>query len=190
MDTNLFDERRGLPSASAWRRYELCAPSFQLEQEARRLGQVAHKRSPEADRGDRIHAWLVGEKVELEEAEETTATFLRERAEEQVNRIFGTKDIPCITEKRLWLDYDGRKALSGRFDVCYFTEKLALVIDYKTGWSEPDSAEQNAQLKVLAVLIGIALPTVEEIVVQLISTAKTFSCAFCSAESGSLQPVL
>src|SRR5262245_60650587 len=168
MDANL-DDRRNLPSASSWRRYELCAGSYQLEGEARRLGQEAHKRSPEADKGDRIHARLAGEQITLDEAEETTATFLRERAEEQVIRIFGTKDVPCITERRLWLDYDGRKALSGRFDVCYFTERLALVQDYKTGFRPPDPAEQNAQLKVLAVLVGIALPSVEEIVVQLIS---------------------
>jgi hypothetical protein len=147
----------------------LCSGSFQLEQEARRLGQEAHKRSHEADRGDRIHEWLAGEKIELNESEQKTSDFLRERAEEQVVRVFGTKDVPYITEERLWLDHDGKKALSGRFDVCYFTERVALVIDYKTGWSEPDPAEQNAQLKVLAVLVGIALPTVEEIVVQLIS---------------------
>src|SRR5215475_10443963 len=168
MNTDV-DDRRGLPSASNWRRYELCAGSFQLEAEARRLGQEAHKRSPEADRGDRIHARLAGEQITLDESEETTATFLRERALEQVERIFGTKDVPCITERRLWLDYDGKKALSGRFDVCYFTERLALVIDYKTGWREPDAAEQNAQLKVLAVLVGIALPEVEEIVVVQVS---------------------
>jgi len=163
------DSRENLPSASSFRRYELCAGSFALEAEARRLGQEAHKRSPEADRGDRIHARLAGEQITLDESEETTANFLAERALEQVERIFGRKDIPSITERRLWLDYDGKKALSGRFDVVYFTDKLALVQDYKTGWREPDAAEQNAQLKVLAVLIGIALPTVEEIVVQLIS---------------------
>src|SRR5215471_12921754 len=163
------DSRENLPSASSFRRYELCAGSFALEQEARRLGQEAHKRSPEADRGDRIHAWLAGEKIELDEAEETTANFLRERALEQVERIFGRKDIPCATEGRLWLDYDGKKALSGRFDRVYFTEKLALVQDFKTGWREVDAAEQNAQLKVLAVLVGIALPTVEKIVAMIVS---------------------
>jgi hypothetical protein len=43
------------------------------------------------------------------------------------------------------------------------------VIDYKTGWREPDPAEINSQLKVLAVLVGIALPSVEEIIVMIIS---------------------
>src|SRR5215472_3012777 len=100
------DSRENLPSASSFRRYELCAGSFALEAEARRLGQEAHKRSPEADRGDRIHARLAGEQITLDESEETTANFLAERALEQVERIFGRKDIPSITERRLWLDYD------------------------------------------------------------------------------------
>jgi hypothetical protein len=169
MKIEYHDDRCGLPSASNWRRYELCSASFQLEQEAKRLGQEAHKRSPEAERGERIHAWLAGEKIELEETELATATFLRERALGEVERIFGTLEVPCIREKRLWLERDGVKALSGRFDVVYFSKKLALCIDFKSGWREPDPAEQNAQLKVLAVLVGIALPSVEEVVVQLIS---------------------
>jgi hypothetical protein len=45
------DERLSLPHASAWRRYELCGGSWQLEQEAKRLGQAAHGASPVAKRG-------------------------------------------------------------------------------------------------------------------------------------------
>jgi hypothetical protein len=60
-------------------------------------------------------------------------------------------------------------ALSGRADVIYYTEKTALCIDWKTGFSEPVPAEQNAQMKVLAVLVGLALPSVEEVIVQIVS---------------------
>ena len=168
MDTQL-DDRRGLPSASNWRRYELCHGSWALEQEARRIGQEAHKQSLAAASGERQHAALAGQQVELQGGEGVSVAFLNERTEEQVVRIFGTKDVPCINERRLWLDYNGKRALSGRFDRVYFTEKLALVIDYKTGWWEVDPAETNSQLKVLAVLVGIALPTVEEIVAMIIS---------------------
>jgi hypothetical protein len=97
------DDRKGLPSASSWRRYELCAGSWQLEQEAKRLGQEAHKSSAAADRGTRIHAYLAGEKVELFEAEQKTADFLKERALEQVKRIFGDSEVKVLKEKRLWL---------------------------------------------------------------------------------------
>jgi hypothetical protein len=47
---------------------------------------------------------------------------------------------------------------------------VALVQDFKTGWSEPDPAEQNSQMKVLAVLVGLNLPrTLRKVVVQVIS---------------------
>ena len=100
----MSDERRGLPSASNWRRYELCHGSWALEQEAKRIGQEAHKSSAAAARGSLIHAWLAGEKVELSEADQKTADFLKERAEEQVRRIFGDQPVNVLKEKRLWLN--------------------------------------------------------------------------------------
>jgi hypothetical protein len=65
-----------------------------------------------------------------------------------------------------------KKMLSGRFDRLIWSEKLgvALIQDFKTGFSEPDPAEQNAQLKVLAVLAALSLPpTLKEVIVQIIS---------------------
>jgi hypothetical protein len=173
--TQPSDERLGLPSASNWHRYEKCAGSWQLEQEARRLGQAAHERSVDASRGQRIHAWLAvipdedGNEIKLTESEQTTADFLQERAQGEVQRIFGDCPTNGMSEERLWLSYQGKKALSGRFDRVVYTPTKALVIDYKSGFSEPDPAEQNAQLKVLAVLVGLHLPAVEEVIVQIIS---------------------
>ncbi len=103
------DDRENLPSASAWPRYEACAGSWALEQEARRLGQLAHQDSPAARRGTRIHAYLAGvpdedgNEIQLSESEQLTADFLQERAQEQVKRIFGEKPYQVIKEKRLWL---------------------------------------------------------------------------------------
>jgi hypothetical protein len=63
-----------------------------------------------------------------------------------------------------------KKVLSGRFDRVIYTPTIALVQDFKTGWSEPDPAEQNAQMKVLAVLVALHMPrTVKEVIVQIIS---------------------
>src|SRR5258707_9130285 len=90
-----IDERMGLPSASNWRRYELCAGSWQLEQEAKRLKQEAHIGSPAAKRGTLTHAWLAGipdeegNQIKLDDSEQQTANFLQERATDQVKRIFG-----------------------------------------------------------------------------------------------------
>jgi hypothetical protein len=175
MENTTEDERLGLPSGSNWRRYELCAGSWQLEQEAKRLGQAAHETSPAAERGTLIHAYLAGEldedgnPIELDEEAQKTADFLQERSQGEVARIFGDAPWQQLSEKRLWLMVGGKKVASGKFDRCVYNDKLALVQDFKTGWREPDAAEQNAQLKVLAVMVGIALPSVEEIVVQVIS---------------------
>jgi hypothetical protein len=176
LSSQLIDERLGLPSASSWRRNELCAGSWQLEQEAKRLGQAAHETSPAAIRGQLIHQWLAGlpdedgTEIKLDESEQQTADFLQERATEQVHRIFGDEPTLELAEKRLWLIVNGRKAASGRFDRVVYTPTVALVQDFKTGWSEPDPAEQNSQMKVLAVLVALHMPSMlREVVVQIIS---------------------
>jgi RecB family exonuclease len=170
------DERLGLPSASAWRRYELCPGSWQLEAEARQLGQAAHETSPAAERGALIHAWLAGvvdedgSEIKLDDSEQQTANFLQERATDQVHRIFGDEPTLELAEKRLWLTVNGRKAASGRFDRVVYTPTVALVQDFKTGWREPVEAEQNAQMKLLAVLVALHMPSMlREVVVQIIS---------------------
>jgi RecB family exonuclease len=174
--TQSQDERLGLPSASSWRRYELCAGSWQLETEARVLGQSAHETSPQAERGALIHAWLAGavdedgNEIKLDDSEQQTADFLQERAQEQVTRIFGDEPTQELAEKRLWLTVNGRKAASGRFDRCIYTPTVALVQDFKTGFSQPEPAEQNAQMKMLAVLVALHMPSMlREVVVQIIS---------------------
>jgi hypothetical protein len=138
------------------------------------LGQAAHETSPQAERGTLIHAYLAGEpdedgkEIVLTDAERTTADFLQERAQEQALRIFGDEPTQQLSEKRLWLELGGKKAASGRFDRVVYTPSVALVQDFKTGWSEPDPAEQNAQMKVLAILVALHLP-VKEVIVQIIS---------------------
>ena len=168
----MTDERRGLPSASPWHSYELCSGKFQLELEAERIGQSAHVKSDDADSGERIHARIAGwpaRELELTESEATTAANLKERGDWQIERVFQGQEYQQLREKRLWLHLDGKPALSGRFDVVSYTNELALVQDYKAGFREPDAAEDNAQLRVLAILIALNLPTVKEVIVQIVS---------------------
>jgi len=115
MNNNKTDERQGLPSASNWRRYELCAGSYQLAKEARRLEQEAHTENEAAARGTRIHAFLSGipdedgKEITLSASEQQTADFLQERIEEQIQRIFGDSPFTQATEKRFWfLDRDAK----------------------------------------------------------------------------------
>jgi hypothetical protein len=96
------DERQGLPSASNWRRHELCPGSWQLAQEARNLGQEAHTENEAAERGTRIHAFLAGNEIKLGASEQQTADFLQERMQEQIKRIFGDQPFTEVKEKRFW----------------------------------------------------------------------------------------
>ena len=168
-----MDERKNLPSASQWGRLSLCAGSFQLEQEAERLGQVAHQDSADAASGTAIHAWLAGEQAELSETESTTASLLKERSQEQLERIFQMREPKIKREQRFWMNPGGTPALSGQADlIALYPEafpRIAVVQDYKCGFSDPDPAETNAQMKILALLVGLNFPTVDEVVVQLIS---------------------
>jgi hypothetical protein len=169
------DDPKRLPSASSWGRFEACHGSWQLEVEARRLGQVAHTASPSARSGTRIHAFLAGvadedgKEIALTAEEQTTADFLQNRATEQARRIFGDTPVQQLDEKRLWLVTGGKRVASGQFDRCLYTNEVALVQDFKTGFVEPDPAETNAQLKVLAVLTALSLPTIKEVIVQIVS---------------------
>src|SRR5215471_2303914 len=158
MDKVGTDERAGLPSASNWRRYELCSASFQLEQEAKRLGQDAYRGGFDAERGSAKHAWLAGEVVELSETEKATAQFLLERALGEVHRIFGEVSVTQEREQRYWLSLGAERVASGKFDRLYIGGSLALIQDFKTGWREPEPAETNAQLKFLAVVVALAHP--------------------------------
>ena len=169
------DDRRGMPSASSWRRLELCAGSWQLGEQAKAIGQEAHKSSRAAARGSLIHAWLAGipgedgKEIKLMEPEQRTADFLQERAQEQIARIFGDARVETLVEKRLWLRVDGRPALSGQFDKVIHSGDTALILDYKSGHSQPDPAEINSQLKVLSVLVALHLPQVTTVIAQIIS---------------------
>jgi hypothetical protein len=172
---DVMDDRKGLPSASAWSRYELCAGSFQLEGEAIRLGQAAHQPTKDSVSGERIHTFLAGipdedgKEIKLDDTEQATADTLQDLATSQIERIFGDQPYGKLTEKRLWLTLKGELALSGQFDLCAYRNELALIQDFKTGHQEPEPAESNAQLKILSVLVALALLGVKEVIAQIIS---------------------
>ena len=174
---DMSDERLSLPSASKWRRLELCQGSHQLELEAQRLGQVACQDSADAKAGTGIHAAVdllqQGKEPpeDLSEKDLQSAKLLSERSQEQVDRIFSPRQPEVMRERRLWMHLDGKPVLSGRFDLVAYNQEqtLALIQDFKTGFSEPDPAEDNSQMMILALLVGLNMPTVEEVIVQLVS---------------------
>lgn len=162
----MSDERHGLPSASSAHRYALCPGSFLLEQSI----QQPDVSGADAQIGNRIHGYLAGEGISLNEEETRIATDCRLQEVELAKAVFPFKEnLQRMREKRLW-DYDGNfnRSWSGKPDVVYHDESRALVIDYKTGRGEVQHATGNVQLRALAVLVNISRGPFTEITVAII----------------------
>lgn len=162
----MSDERHGLPSASSAHRYALCPGSFLLEQSI----QQPDVSGADAQIGNRIHGYLAGEGIALNEEETKIATDCRLQEIQLVKAVFPFEDrLQVMREKRLW-DYDESftRSWSGKPDVVYHDATRALVIDYKTGRGEVQHATGNVQLRALAVLVNISRGPFTEITVAII----------------------
>lgn len=145
------DERRGLPSASGYARLKRCPGSLGLE---RWMPRDVDDSSEESRSGDRIHAKMAGEDVELTDDEERVVARFR-RLEEQLLAQFqpegGWQKIE--RETRMWLtDDEDHEMMSGKPDVIAWSYDVMLVIDFKSGWLGAEDAPENDQLRALAVI--------------------------------------
>jgi hypothetical protein len=130
---------------------------------------VAHKKTLEAQSGERCHAAMAGEPMILEPGEEVAVGFMQERADDQLSRIFGDASVKEFKEERYWLEINGVRVASGRADRVVIGGTTAAVQDFKFGFREPDPAEVNSQLKFLAVVVALAYPHLTEVVAQVVS---------------------
>ena len=162
----MSDERRGLPSASSAQRYALCPGSFLLEQSIT----TPEVTSDDASMGNRIHGYLAGEGIALNEEETRIATDSRLQEIELVKAVFPLQyRLQIMREKRLWgYDADFNKSWSGKPDVVYNDGERALIIDYKTGRGEVQHATGNVQLRALAVLADMTSGPYQEVTVAII----------------------
>jgi hypothetical protein len=160
------DERKGLPSASSAQRYALCPGSFLLEQ----WGKEPDTTGADAAAGNRIHGFLAGEEVTLDETEQHVADFCRIQEIDLVKTVFPfQKGLNITRERRFWaFDDDFQKSWSGKPDVVYNDGINALVIDYKTGRGAVEPAVGNLQLRALAVLVKNSFGSFSEITVAII----------------------
>lgn len=153
----MSDERKGKPSASAVHRYAACPGSFLLEQQV-----PEEAPSSDATMGNRIHAALAGEQVSprLTEEENRIADWCSEQEAELVIKMYGGTLVEPMREVRLWAtDEHQEETWSGKPDAVYLYHGRALVIDYKTGRNKVSAAEENLQLRALAVLVHDMLGT-------------------------------
>lgn len=171
-----MDPRKGLPSASAMERLTLCPGSHALQ--AKVPDAEAPAASSYAETGTRV-AKLVeryfGKKIEVDSptpAEEDMAKTLQEqsrmvydRAARLMKERLPASDISlkppaeqCSTEIRIWGKTPAGNEFSGQYDLAIVNDAVgfAVIIDHKTGWRKVQPADQNRQLRALAVLLNQA----------------------------------
>jgi hypothetical protein len=178
----MSDERERLPSASSAHRYTVCPGSFLLEQSI----QEPDVSGTDAQIGNRIHAHLAGETVELNEDEKRLAMSSRIQETDLAKAVFPFQHgLHFVRERRLW-GYDNwfAKCWSGKPDVVIHDGKKALVIDYKTGRGDVTHATGNLQLRALAVLANEHFGPFEEITVAIIQplAGEPTTCTYTVSE--------
>lgn len=166
------DVRMGLPSASGMERLINCPGSYLAEQSA-----PPSEDSPWSAEGTLLHAVLAYERPYADLTEEQQQLVDRIRAIEDMLVVklgFDAPGTAVLREQREWYrDSLGKRLWSGQADVIRLdTRKRALVIDYKTGRGDVESAEGNYQMRALAVLTA-EHNEVDEVLVAIVQPFAT-----------------
>jgi CRISPR/Cas system-associated exonuclease Cas4 (RecB family) len=155
-----MDERENKMSGSAMATYAECAGKFQLE-----ITCPPSEGGAAADMGTRIHAYLAGEDVTLNDEEQAIADRCQEEYAEILETLdFGAPDHVTV-EKRLWYG----DIWSGQIDLILHWGDKVLIIDWKTGRvGTGNTAADNLQLRAYAVLVKKNLPNIREAYVAIV----------------------
>ena len=180
-ETELKDERNGKPSASSIERLALCPGSFHM------CVGIKETTSSAAERGNRIHAILAGDKVENQTADEkSSAATCTELAENVIETTIGVPVGDCDEvwrEHRLW---SADLRFSGKPDLVVIEGMNALIVDYKTGGGAVASASENIQLRALAVLVlqntSRKLDTITVCIIQPMAAQRITVCSYSRAD--------
>lgn len=179
------DERGGWTSASNAAADEACNGRHALSKG------IPDETTKDSDRGDRIHLWLTGNEVALNDEEmdiaESIESISKGRLEAWQQSHPKIKEV--LIEHRLWHEVDGLKH-SGKADVIYISEDgAALVHDYKTGRMEVEEPPTNKQLRDLAVLVAVN-KGVHDITVDIIHPFSRFNHPPCRYERNDIAVAL
>lgn len=177
----MTDVRRNKPSASGVERLSLCPGSWNLCQS---LPPETASESEDAASGTRIHAALCGENSErLSDDDLTTFLACKDLEIQARMRVLGVEASETVTrEKRLWLG----DSFSGQYDFLAISGNKAVLLDYKTGRGEVESAEGNLQLRALACLVAKEHPELDEITVGIIQPWASPQLSLCRYGRGDL----
>jgi len=159
----MTDEREGKMSGSAMASYAICAGKHQLE-----ITCPPSESGAAALMGNRIHAYLAGEKVtpELNDEEWEVANRCQQEYAEIKEAVgLGEPDSSTL-EKRLWYG----DIWSGQIDrIDHYGDDTALVVDWKTGRvGTGNTAAENLQLRAYAVVVKKNLPNLKRILVAIV----------------------
>jgi hypothetical protein len=157
-----------------------CPGSWNLEQQ---VPVNEDDSSLEAQSGVRIHAALAGEiekTILTAEEREIYDTCISLTSEVLPGKIYGSK---YSVERRLFWKLRGETILSGRFDALWEGSEKDTIIDYKTGRGDVPPANQNWQMRGLAVLRDINYnldddKTVEVAIIQPLGTPQVTRCLY------------
>ena len=159
-----MDERANKMSGSAMATYADCAGKFQLE-----ITCPPSEGGAAADMGNRIHLYLAGEDIVLNDEEQAIA----DRCEAEYGEILETLDFGApdhvTIEKRLWYG----NTWSGQIDLILHWGDKVLIID----WNRGNSAADNIQLRAYAVLVRKNLNIKEAYVAIVQPMAQKYTIA-------------
>lgn len=186
MSEAYHNPRQDVISCSAIHRIENCQASWHLSKRAKELDLVPPA-GEDAASGTRIHRALETRLVADWAQLSPTELDLAERCEDQAQRVYSewtteTSDAEVhrqylearvgITEQRSYFVKPLTEGLSylatGQADVLYIAGDYALIMDYKTGRDEVESAESNAQLRGLASIVSMLTNAPSKIRVAII----------------------
>lgn len=157
MTDTVEDVRKGLPSASAFGRLALCPGSFMMEKAC------PEESSPAASEGTLLHAYmeqlltgepwegtpLTAEQVELCERALRLLAGVKEKILDYPDAFFS---LVSTEERRFLSDWIEGGEYSGQWDALFRVGSDLLVLDWKFGRVDVDSAEANRQLEALVPL--------------------------------------
>lgn len=150
-------DRLGLPSASYMPRYAICPGSMQV---CKDVGE--DEVSEDAIWGTIVHYQVANGGLKLPPERQAVADNCR-RQYKGLCQALGLDVVYEIIETRLWFYSDKKKTqreVSAKIDACRaqltvgnIPERIALIVDYKTGWHEPPESSTNWQLRTAAVIL-------------------------------------
>jgi len=143
----ILDERRGRPSASAARRLQDCPPSHDASRAFK------SESTPQSLAGTDQHTYMAGGKIKLEPELLSSCKEAEQQKADVMDFVFPDwqNNPPTIVlEERMWMRGD---RYSGVPDLIAIRNGTALIVDYKFGRVKVEAAQDNAQLKWLAVLV-------------------------------------